>query len=77
MFIYSHWVIMANSDKLSDITVLEKYEVYSTKKANIAFAFSLNLKSKKGHNSVRSLRMTSKFELGLYFIMLYNSVKLE
>ena len=32
MLIYSHWVIMTCSEKLSDIIVLEKFEVYSTKK---------------------------------------------
>ena len=32
---------MAYSEKLSDIIVLEKCEVYSTKKAYIAFALAL------------------------------------
>ena len=45
------------------------------KKANIASAFSLNLKSNRAITQVKSLRMTSKFELGLYFMMLYPSVK--
>ena len=41
MLIYGHWVIMTYSDKLSDIIVLEKCEVYSTQKlANIAFALA-------------------------------------
>ena len=40
MLIYRHWVIMAYREKLSDIIVLGKCEVYSTKKANIAFAFA-------------------------------------
>ena len=34
-------------------------------------------KSKKGHNSIKSFRMTSEFELDLYFMMLYPSVKFE
>ena len=33
-------MIMAYSEKLSDIIVLEKCEVYSTKKANIAFGLA-------------------------------------
>ena len=33
-----HWVITAYSEKLLDIIALEKYEVYTTKKANKAFA---------------------------------------
>ena len=36
--VYRHYVIVAYSEKLSDIIVLKKFEVYSTKKANIAFA---------------------------------------
>ena len=32
MLINKHWVIMAYSEKLSDIIDLEKCEVYSTKK---------------------------------------------
>ena len=40
MLIYRHWVIMTYSEILSDIIVLEKCEVYSTKKANIAFALA-------------------------------------
>ena len=40
MLIYRHWVIMAYSEKLADIMVLEKCEVYSTKKDNIAFALA-------------------------------------
>ena len=40
MLINRHWVIMAYSEKLSDIIDLEKCEVYSTKKANIAFALA-------------------------------------
>ena len=32
ILIYRHWVIIANSEKLSDIIVLEQCEVYSTKK---------------------------------------------
>ena len=31
---------MAGGERLSDIIVLEKCEVYSTKKANIAFALA-------------------------------------
>ena len=38
---------MAYSEKLSDIIDLEKCEVYSTKKANIAFALALT-RVKKG-----------------------------
>ena len=41
MLIYGHWVIMAYSEKLSDIIVWEKCEVYATKKANISFALAL------------------------------------
>ena len=33
-------IFMAYSEKLSDIIVLEKFELYSTKKANIAFALA-------------------------------------
>ena len=40
MLIYRHWVIMTYSEKLSDIIVLKKCEVYSTQKANIAFALA-------------------------------------
>ena len=32
LLIYSHWVIKAYSEKLFDVIVLEKCEVYSTKK---------------------------------------------
>ena len=39
ILIYRQWVIMTNSEKLSDIIILEKCEVYSTK-ANIAFALA-------------------------------------
>ena len=35
MLIYSHWVIIAHSEKLSDIIVLEKCEVYTTEKPNL------------------------------------------
>ena len=52
MLIYRHWVILAYSEKLSDIIVLEKCEVYSTKKANKALNKDLP-KSKKGHNLVK------------------------
>ena len=41
MLIYRHLVIMAHSGKLSNIIGLEKCEVYTTKKANIAFALAL------------------------------------
>ena len=41
MLIYRYWLIMAYQEKL------EKCEVYSTKKAHIAFAFALT-KVKKG-----------------------------
>ena len=40
MLIYRYWVNMALREKLSDIIVSEKYEVYSTQKANIAFALA-------------------------------------
>ena len=60
MIIYRHWVIMAYSEKMSDIIVLEKCEVDSTKKASIAFALN------KGDNSVKSLQITSTFEIDLY-----------
>ena len=66
---------MAYSKKLSDIIVLEKCEVYSTK-SNFSFCFSLSL-SQKGHNSVKCLQMISKFELDLYCMMLYHSVKVK
>ena len=46
MLIFRHLVIMANSGKLSDIIGLEKCEVYTTKKANIAFALALTLVKK-------------------------------
>ena len=65
--------MMVYSEKLSKIIVSEKYEVYSTNK--YSFCISLNL-SQKGHNSVKSLQMTSNFELDLYVIMLNPSVKL-
>ena len=32
---------------------------------------------KKGHKSVKILRMTFKFELDMYFMMLYPSVNIE
>ena len=51
---------MAYSEKMSDIIVLEKCEVDSTKKASIAFALN------KGDNSVKSLQITSTFEIDLY-----------
>ena len=38
--------------------------------------YSQNL-SKKGHNSFKNLQMTSFYDLGLYFMMLYPSVKFE
>ena len=60
------------SEKLSNIIVSEKCEVYSTIK--YSFCLSLNL-SQKGHTSIESLQMTSKFELDLYVIMLCPSVK--
>ena len=74
MLIYRHWVIMAYSKKLSDIIVLGKCEVYSTKKP---IQLLPKPKSKKGHNSVKKLQMTFKFELDLYFMMFYPSVKLN
>ena len=40
MLIYRHWVIIAYSEKMSGIIVLEELEVYSTKKNKIAFAFT-------------------------------------
>ena len=40
MLIYRHWVIMAYSNKMSDIIVLKKCEVYSTENVNIAFALA-------------------------------------
>ena len=40
MLIYRQWVIMACSEKLSDTIFLEKFKVYTTKKANIAFALA-------------------------------------
>ena len=40
LLIYRHWVIMAYSEKLSDIIIFEKCEVYYTKKANIDFALA-------------------------------------
>ena len=43
--IYMHLVIMAYSEKLSDIIVFEKCEVYSTKK-QYSFCISLNLRQK-------------------------------
>ena len=63
-------------EKLSDIIVLEKFEVYSTKKANRAFVLA-ETQVKKGHYSVKNLRLTSKFELDLSFMTLYISIKFE
>ena len=40
MLIYRHLVIMAYSEKLSDIIPLGKCEFYHTQKANIAFALA-------------------------------------
>ena len=54
----------------------QTYKVYSTKKANIAFALA-KPKSKKGHNSVKSMQMISEFEPNLYFMILCPSVKFE
>ena len=60
---------MAYSEKLSDFVVLEKCEVYAGK-SQYSLCISLNL-SKKGNNSVKSLKMTPKsLELDLYFMML-------
>ena len=39
MLIYRHLVIMAYSEKLSDIIAMRKWEVYHTKKVTLAFAF--------------------------------------
>ena len=61
---------MPYSGKLLDIIVLEQCEVYSTKKP-IQLLHWPKPKSKIGQNSIKSLRITSKFELGLIFIMLY------
>ena len=46
----------------------------SQKKSQYSFCISLNLSKKKGNNSVKSLQVTSKFELDLYFMMLQPSV---
>ena len=70
MLTYKHWVIIAYSEKLSNIIAL-----WIHKNANIAFALAQTL-IKMVHNSVKSLQMTSKFELELYFFMLYTSVNL-
>ena len=70
MLIYRHWVIMAYSDRFLDIIVLKKCEVYSTKNVNIPFVLA-KPKSKKGQNSVKSLQITTEFDLDHYFIMLY------
>ena len=40
MLIYRHWVIMAYCEKLADIIVFEKCEVYSTQKSHIDFALA-------------------------------------
>ena len=40
MLIYRHWVIIAFSEKLSDIIILGKCEVYPTKYPNITFALA-------------------------------------
>ena len=66
---------MAFSEKLSDIIVLDECEVYSTK-SQYSVCISLNL-SKKGHNSVKTLQITSKFKFDLYIVMVYPSVKLD
>ena len=73
MLIYRHCVIMAYSEKFSDIIVLEQREVYSTKNP-IKLLHWPKHKSKKGNNSVESLQMTFKLELDLYFMMLDHSV---
>ena len=75
MLMYRHWAIIAFSENLSDIIVLENCEVYTTK-SQYSFGISLKL-SKKGHNSVKSLRMTSNFEFVSYVIMLYLSVNFQ
>ena len=46
MLIYRHLVIIAYSEKSSDIIVLEKCEVYSTKKKQYSFCISLNVSQK-------------------------------
>ena len=69
MLIYRHLVIMAYSEKLSDIIVLEKCEV-NLQKNRYSFCFSLKLIQKMAI-------MTSKFELDLHFITFYPSLKFE
>ena len=44
MLIYRHLVIMVYSKKFSDIIVLEKNEVYSTKKLSQKFANDLQIR---------------------------------
>ena len=46
MLIFRHWVMMGYSEKLSDILVLEKCEVYSTK-SQYSFCISRNLSQKR------------------------------
>ena len=57
MLIYRHWVIIALSEKLSDISFGEILSLLH-KKANIAFELA---KSKKGHNSVKLSQLSQKF----------------
>ena len=52
--IFRHLVIMAYNEKLSDIIVLEKCEVYSTEKP-LLLLLQPKPKSKKGHNSIKGL----------------------
>ena len=63
------------SEILSDIIALGKCEVHCTKKP-YSFCISQGL-SQKGHNSVKTLQMISKFELDLYFMILYPSFNVE
>ena len=66
---------MAYSEKLSDIIVLEKCEVYATKK-QYSICFSLN-QSKKDSQLSQHFADYPRFELDLYLLMLDPSVQFE
>ena len=74
MLIYRHWVIIAYSEKLSDISFGEMWRFHN--KGQYSFSIGLNI-CQKGHYSVKRLQITSKFELDLYFMMIYPSLKFE
>ena len=49
---------------------------FVSQKGQLSFCISLNL-NKKGRNSVKSLKNTSKYKIDVYIMMFYLSVKFE